>query len=116
MPKSVMLLAEYEDVVTESFEANRGMPHVLRHLDPFSDLVLTLVEEIFRSTPCAYLLSFQDAVDAITNPPDVTSRLALPEPPDWFPLPRHNEPSITRSITSTLGREKASRVERLWSL
>jgi hypothetical protein len=50
-------------------------------LIPFSDLVLTLVEEIFRSAPCAYLLSFQDAVDAITNPPDVTSWLALPEPP-----------------------------------
>jgi hypothetical protein len=39
-----MLLAEYEDVVTESLETERSLPHVLRHLDSFSNLIPALVE------------------------------------------------------------------------
>ena len=48
----VMLLAEDEDVVTERLEPHRSLPHVLRHLDAFADLVLALDEQ-FAAAFCA---------------------------------------------------------------
>ena len=39
-----MFLAVDQDVITQYLETNGSLPHVLRHLDSFSDLVLALVE------------------------------------------------------------------------
>jgi hypothetical protein len=93
---AMVLLAVNEDVVAEGLEARRGLPHVLRHLDPFADLVLALVEKIFGGTPRAHLLSFQHAVGAIANPPNVTPGFAFPKAPHWFPFSRHRYPSETK--------------------
>jgi hypothetical protein len=69
------------------------MPHILRHLDPFSNLVLAFDEEIARCTMRPNLLSFQNTIDSIANPPDITSKFAFPYTPNLLPFPRHNGPS-----------------------
>ena len=71
-------------------------PHVLRHLDPFSNLALALIEELLRGFVRSDLLAFEDAINPIANPPDFTARLALPKTSDWLPLSRHEYPSRTK--------------------
>lgn len=59
---AVMLLAEYEDVVAQGLEASGGVPHILRHLNAFANLVLALVEELLRGLMRSNLLAFKHSI------------------------------------------------------
>jgi hypothetical protein len=85
----VMLLAEHKDVVTQSLEAHRCVPHVFRHFDAFANFVLALDEELARRLVCANLLTLQDTINPKANPPDVATRVSLPNAPYLFPFSRH---------------------------
>ncbi len=71
---AMMLLAEYEDVVAKRLEANRSVPHVFRHLDASANLVLALDEELACCLVCANLLTLQDTINPVANPPATRCR------------------------------------------
>ena len=119
----MVFLAVDQDVIAEGLEPDRSLPHILRHLDAFSDLILTLVEQFLCGSPCPHLLSLQDSIDAIANPPNVASRFPLPQTPYCFPFSRHEYPlpnqnsKVSPEVAPALpDATRASLIERLLSL
>jgi hypothetical protein len=54
----VVFLAVDQDVIAKGLEPDGSLPHILRHLDSFPDLILTLVEQFLRGSPCPLILAF----------------------------------------------------------
>jgi hypothetical protein len=83
------LLASQQDRVTKGLESDGGLPHILRHLDPFPDLILSLDQKVFGRDMRAHLLALEHAFDSIANPPNVATHPPLPDASHRFPLLWH---------------------------